>query len=486
MNGRSFMPIYSTPGIRDEKGWKFRVPRMGSIRVRNYASEIAALLDLAQGHETAPSIVERMRRLGYDPVLAKELIKNLTSLGVLRDSATLSSDAKALAALMGQLGPGKPVEWVRLKPTTPDLDFYQAVARWGVLEPVFSKADNRLAGGIARSTDMASIKAIAEAFERYVFGRVRVDAQAPAAKLTEPWLEPGAIAPLTDKQYAKLPYLDKFDIHKPLQWVRGLRYDGSSILVPVDLVFSQPKSGNRKPIVGANSSGMAAHVTVKEAARLGLLELIERDALMRVWFSKQPPRRIALSALPPHQQNRAEYWQQRGKKFEVLDLSHDGIAIALVVVRSADGGYPYMASGAAASTESFVAAVDKARQEAEAAFAFEYLRESKPKAILPEQIKSADDHGMLYCYNTYASEVEWLWSREPTRRLPRVTPGRDIEKLYKPITVRLTTDDDFLQVVRVLCPRLVPIAFGFGNEYISHPALGGVRVRESSVPHFFA
>ena len=170
--------------------------------------------------------------------------------------------------------------------------------------------------GKARSTGLARLRALAEGFERYASGVARVDREASAAELSQlrvSWLDPRQVAPLSKEQYAKLTRLQPFRTTDILQWVAGRRAgSGESILVPVDLAFYplQTSRYGRKPVSLASSNGVAAYTDEAGAVERALLELLERDALIRNWFHRDPPPRIPSELLPYHWQRRTEYWKR--------------------------------------------------------------------------------------------------------------------------------------------------------------------------------
>ncbi|MEK7602966.1 MAG: YcaO-like family protein, partial [Patescibacteria group bacterium] len=433
-----------------------------------------------------------------DEKLAKELKlplseRPLITLAIGRTEVSIADPDffKTLLELESYVGQDKPIEWSRVNAHSKvarSLDFYHATAKYRPPSIIYPVDSVLYASGSARSINLARIKSIAEGYERYTAGRLKFDVVSAADTLEEEWLSPENVKPLSDIQYRQQPHLEKFDPKKQIQWIRGQKVNGSSILVPVDLVF-YPLNGvllGRKNIVENDSSGMAAHTDYEEAVNRGLLELIERDATMKLWFSHRSPNRIAHDILSKHLQKRCEYWKNQGKEVEILDLSHDGIAIVNVIIRSPDGAYPYMVSGAAASNETFEIAASKAYQEAEIGFTNAMFAEKKQDWVEPENVHSPEDHGRFYYYDYKKSEVEWLWAGGISIKKPEVELNSNIFDRYNSaVVVRLTDDNEAIHVVRVLCPQLVPINFGFGNEYFSHPSTQLSNFNRA-VPHFFA
>jgi thiazole/oxazole-forming peptide maturase SagD family component len=416
-----------------------------------------------------------------------EYERPLISVGIGKKSVEIydSTDMKQIENLVGTDKPVKSVS-IDLDPETSEIiDFFRATAvytRWN--------NDTRLlSSGTARSMDEAKIKAIAEAYERYKGSAVFWDITAPASKLTEQWLDPGNVMPLTAEQIGSSELLMPFDPDKELNWIRATHADGMEILVPIDLVFYPIAESliNRKLVSDTTSSGMAAHPDEQEAIKRATLELIERDATMRLWFSKQSPNRINTEALPEYIKRRQDFWIKHNRKLEILDLSTKGVAVAHAIIRSTEKdqelAYPFFVNGAAASNTSFEEAALKAVYEAENILVSASYFKDMPK-ITPKDVRSPEDHGRLYYYEDYKNEIEWLWQGPIVDSIPE-TDSRSVVDKYNPLVVKLSQDSEYLKVVRVICPELVPISFGYGNEYYSHPAAGNPSLKPGQ-PHFFA
>ncbi len=384
------------------------------------------------------------------------------------------------------VGGSKPIEWVKIDLESEGasyMDFFRAFAQY---HPIGNSQKELYSSGTARSMEMAKIKSIAEAYERYMAGKVRWDVVAKAEDLSEPWMHPAELMPLTLQQLEDLPHIAEFHKDQTIQWTRAHYKNGESVLVPIDLVF-YPIDENaigRKIVADVTSSGMAAHPSLEEATERATLELIERDATMRLWFSKKSPDRIDASILPDHIRGRVQFWHEHGRAVDVLDLSTNGVAISHVIIRSENGEFPFFVSGAAASSESFEVACEKALQEAENLF-MGAINSRGISKIKPEDVKTPEDHGRLYYYEDYKDKIEWLWRGPLVKQVPDTDRSTNVIDKYNPLVVKLTQDNQYLQVVRVLCPALVPISFGFGNEYCSHPAIG-LTAHQTRSPHFFA
>ena len=405
------------------------------------------------------------------------------------DHATTGQQLMALRRAL--VGKGKPLQraWLALglRPEEEPFPFFSANAR--AHRPGKDRRDIT-PSATGSSADEALLKAIAEAYERHATGLLRVELSAPAGTLTrrgESWLDPRDLTPLTQAQYASRPDLQPFDARRSWQWVRGRQLASNApVWVPVDLVFSglSPRRLGRRPCLQATSSGVAAGLSQEEAAERALLELIERHALMRSWFQRKPPARIAPSALTYHCQRRIAYWREQHRNIHVLDLSSLGIAVAAVIMVS--DSYPCFVAGAAASTGSFGGAAIKALRETELQLASLTMR---PKAdpVDPKDVRSIADHARLYLWPGHLARLSWLWAGKEIKTVPE--PSANITSLYQKlgvIAVELSLAASPLKVVRALSPSLIPLSFGYGLTHHTHPAAGHVSPDSLQIPHYFA
>lgn len=393
------------------------------------------------------------------------------------------------------VGPNKPVRYVRMsnggQPEKGET-FFAAAALYkpSPNQDTQRSYKQRFTGGTATSAALAQVKAIAEAYERYASSLVRVDRTDKAADLDEQWLDPREIAPLTGSQFQELPFLQPFNPDIPWEWVRGeVVCSGETVWVPVDLVFYPLNNHTfgRKLAHEASSSGVAAYTDEENAVTRGLLELVERDLIMRNWFVRESPRRILQDCLPFHWRRRAEYWQTQGREVHVLDFSAYGAVVVNVVIVSS-GSFPCFVNGSAASVTSFDEAVAKAFHEAELGL-IQALKFPKHRQIQPTQVVNPMDHAKLYAHPKHLGNLAWLWAGEETDSIPApVASINDLLNRFQAVMVRLSPEHAPLHVVRVLSRHLVPISFGYATEHHTHATIQSERVHEDSLrlPHYFA
>jgi ribosomal protein S12 methylthiotransferase accessory factor len=334
--------------------------------------------------------------------------------------------------------------------------------------------------------NVAMIKAIAEAYERYASGNYKIDREGAASELGAAWLDPRLVRPLTDEQLENNPHMQPFDESSKIDWVEGKKA-GERILVPIDMAYYplNPHILDRALVAEADSSGVAAHTNEGTATRLALFELIERDAMMRNWLSQQSPDRLDGNLLPSHVQKRLEYWKERGYDMHVLDMSGDTAVIQTLLVNQ-KMEYPYFVNGAAASLE-YDQAINKSLEEAELGLAHA-LSDATHERIEAADVRNPAHHGQFYYSPENAKYISWLWQGKVKDSLRNIDKDLDIIDRYTPIVVKLNSSEEPLSVVRVIAPSLVPINFGTGTEYFSHQSSGVTQKPDhvGKAPHYFA
>jgi thiazole/oxazole-forming peptide maturase SagD family component len=348
-----------------------------------------------------------------------------------------------------------------------------------------STSNGQVTSGISTSWADAKLKAVAEAYERQRSAELRIDTRAPANQLGSAWVDPRVAAPLTDAQYQHLTHLQPFDENLEIEWVRGTDRHGHEVFVPIDLVFYPIHNLGRKKVVDTCSSGFATYSTYEEAVRRGLLEVVERDALMRNWYEKMSPPRLDFDTLPVYLQKRVRYWQERGREVYVLDLSQMGVIVIEVVIISND--YPSFVSGAASSLDNFKEAAIKALYEAESRL-IHGLNDSSERVIKPEEVHAVLEHELLYAQSKdYHEYVEFLFNGELTRSRPTAHATiNSLEEALEPVVVDVSEEGSPLHVVKVLSTKLIPISFGYGADHYTHYTLSEKTRNNPTLPHYFA
>lgn len=345
--------------------------------------------------------------------------------------------------------------------------------------------NNQIASGISTSSFDAKLKAIAEAYERQRSSCVRWDIKSQAIALTEAWLDPRVFSPLDDSQYENLEHLQKFNERLEIEWIRGTGFDGRTVFVPIDLVFYPINEIGRKLVVDTCSSGFASFTDYGGAVERGLLELIERDCLMRNWYTKSSPNILDSSVLPVHLRNRIDFWSGLGREVIVLDISRSGAIVIEVIIKSNE--YPCFVSGAACSLGDFADTSIKAFWEAESRLIYG-LNEGCSRGIEPNEVRDVLDHELLYTQSTkYHDQIRYLWEGRVVQDIPNTSTAiEDLKRMFEIVVVDVSETNSLLKVVKVLSDKLIPISFGYGTGHYMHNSLDEFKKESQDYPHYFA
>ncbi len=187
--------------------------------------------------------------------------------------------------------------------------------------------------GAGMTLDAATSAAVGESFERYAcclpppggliagsYAEVRHRGDA------EP-VEPDRWALFDPTQEGKVPF-PVFDERTPVTWARGWSLTRQRArLVPACLVYFGPDAdlcpAGCVPIAPAVSTGAACDATAGGATLRGLLELIERDAVLIHWRNRITARRIRIDPASPFAADFAEVFARPGLDYALYDVSLD-------------------------------------------------------------------------------------------------------------------------------------------------------------------
>ena len=249
----------------------------------------------------------------------------------------------------------------------------------------------------------AEVRALAEAYERHTAGRV-VREDVVVSSLVD--LGPDAVHPDTIVAYREWqlqmhPSLVRFDSAQPRLWVKMVNLEDRIRWMLADLVFYPFGKAGTQLHSHANSSGMAAHVTAESAVKNAWAELLERDAFMRRWLSRQSPPQVLIDL--PLVEGEA-YLQDLTKRGWTVALLALGQSLEPIV-----GALAYRANqlsfGAAAADNPRIAA-EKALREAWSIV----VNEGDDAAPVAAEVRSPADHRRLYLYGDNADSASFLWA----------------------------------------------------------------------------
>jgi len=348
--------------------------------------------------------------------------------------------------------------------------------------------------------EAAEAASIGEALERYSASFVPADGLVVCAAddLVEA-VDPGRFALFHETQFAdpEFPF-QPFRGDTVVSWVAGFSMPGGRLVyLPAQLVFMAwgrwPSS--EEPIAYTTSSGLACAPTLEEALLAGLLELIERDAVMLAWYGRLSLPRLDWSHDPELVRLDARYFAPTGLRYSAVDLSgFFGVPTVLGVVHGPPGVLGALGVGAA-SAPTVAVAWRKALAEAFAVrrwvrdHAAERPEEAERAAA---EIRGFDGHTMFYAHPDRAARAAFLDSAPERRDTRDVTPleGSNVLERIQAACDRLAqrgvsayavdvTSPDIrsacFHVVRVIAPELCPLDVIERARF-----LGGFRLYEAA------
>lgn len=335
-----------------------------------------------------------------------------------------------------------------------------------------------------RDTDpwMAYIKSAAEAVERQgfressplVFGKIGSVANA---------LSPDSFVRYskTQLQSPSFPF-QAFDTNQSYAWVTGVRQaTGEQVRVVSDLVHPR-QSVRHEGVLGPKitaptSSGCAAHTDWDEAKARATLELIERDAIMRHWFTQQPGTAVIPDTLPASIQQRLASMQDAGCRAGILWLESPYVPCFLAWAQHEEQGFTAVGGGSGLDT---AAAVNSALGEVET-LVFAHLNEGFKDKAKPETVREPLDHANLYGQKRYFRRADGVLHAQRSVDFASVaqTAPASIDELYSklaeedrsPVFFDITPERPYIdqgrtviRVCKALIPQLIPLSFGYGLE----------------------
>jgi ribosomal protein S12 methylthiotransferase accessory factor len=356
--------------------------------------------------------------------------------------------------------------------------------------------------GKGRTLREAMVGAVGEALERYCAYWIDPNRQ---HRDTYKGLGPRAIDPSDFVLYSPAQYRQPhfpfapYSGDTPLSWVEANSLTrGITVLVPTIMTYLRPAwESPAEHLLEPTSNGLAAGPTLPFALLSGLYEVIERDAFLVTWLRKVPPRVLHVSAAMPFARAIIDHYQRHGVSIYVLALQSDIQCHVIMTVAVADGPEvgPAAVVGLGCDLDP-VAAIDKSLMELCQARPGEAVRfaQGLSEGLTPSTVVEIQDHSGLYHSRDFLPALEWLWrgaTQSAAVDLPSYGSGnveqnisvlvREVESVGgEAVYVDLTSSDVEsvgVHVVRVLCTRLQPIAFGYGLDRLAGPRLLDATVR---------
>ncbi|WP_193768987.1 YcaO-like family protein [Metasolibacillus meyeri] len=253
-------------------------------------------------------------------------------------------------------------------------------------------------------------------------------------------------------------------------WIEGFdELKNISVWVPTDLVYLLPNQHNSFPIRDIISTGLATGPTLLDAKINGLLECIERDAIVIMWQNKISFPKIKLDSIKSDLvKSKIKYMNQQGLDVVILDISTD-IPIPVYFCIIKNSSIPYFSVGAGAHFKDEIA-LESAFKEAITTYNGNVIRSFNSDSTfnMPMDLgsfKDMDEHSDLYSDNDFKDSLIFLEQGEEidfTAKDNRITTYTEllahlITLNIDYFTVDLTTrdlKDASLHVVRSITPQL--------------------------------
>ncbi len=155
----------------------------------------------------------------------------------------------------------------------------------------------QIAGGADSSRDIAYIKTIGEAIERYcaAFIDKKDIVTSSYSKLKGKKLSPEEIELFDDLQYNTLPFI-KFTKDTITNWVECEEISSKEkVYVPAFLVYLPYTTKSHQTFCPTYSTGLSFSSSKEKAILGGIYEVLERDAYTIFWLNKVPCNRIKIT-----------------------------------------------------------------------------------------------------------------------------------------------------------------------------------------------
>ncbi len=341
--------------------------------------------------------------------------------------------------------------------------------------------------------EAAEAAAIGEALERYSGSYVPTEriVFASADELGPTAVDPERFALFTPAQYASPAFpFRPFRRDTLVGWVDGFAIpSGEPAHLPAQLVFMpwRRRSVDETRIGHATSSGLACAATIEEAVLTGLLELVERDAVMLTWHNRLSLPLLDWSADPELTGLDRRYFAPSGLRYSAVDLSAMlGVPTAFGVVHGHPGSRGALGVGAASAP---TVAVAWRKALAEAFSVHRWVRDQAlehPDRLggRAAEIDSFDGHTLYYATEERARLAAFLDASPERRPVGAVAPleGANVLELIEAIARRLAahgvsayavdvTSPDVraggLRVARAVAPELCPLDVVEGARFLA-------------------
>lgn len=285
--------------------------------------------------------------------------------------------------------------------------------------------------------------------------------------------------------------------------------DGTESPYPADwaCLNHEPGEGEAR-IAHPISTGLAAHSDLAEAIWRGYCEVVERDAMMTMWWLNRPVRRLVLPgnlrALPGPLADRLSRIARAGKRAELYEIGTEkGLPCLFAILLSPS--YPHAVAGASAGPDP-VAAVCKALDETvsvrltmpvdpgplseEMRGRFDWVVSLHHHAVLYADRNGARSLPALLGRNAEDTPAEAVLERSGTapkglrglKTLARRRAGEGFDMLWMDVTCGEA--EGRYHVVKVVVPQMQPLSQAHACRWLGSARLAALAGRALEIADF--
>lgn len=351
-----------------------------------------------------------------------------------------------------------------------------------------------LAQGTGFSLRDAQMRAVFESLERY-------------SALSPPQVPPDAVCSSRNIEPGLLAFpMDKIDADSIRNWYQVHDLDGKFKLVPEQYIYINPKSASLR--TDLTTSGCAAHTQPEAAMLNGLLELLERDHILRHWLSGEGRPHIRVDTIPPRIRTEVRRLESLGFEVLLIDCSViEEVFVVEAVLWSHSDERPsvIVTSGASHLLEE---AISRAVRELMGTLVVAKMTQGWATRRDPEavEITSGEDHFYFYqnpsrkeffhhyleasSYkdaNENASKAEDWDTEVILQRIHRQLKTQGIDSWFADLTPTFCRERGVF-IYRCICPSLIPLTFGSGKPSLPKAMWRPVQITPVvlNVPHPFS
>jgi len=212
--------------------------------------------------------------------------------------------------------------------------------------PVCAMAQVRGVCGYGKGITQAAalVSALGEALEQYAARQVPRGAliRAPFCKVMAQAFDPRWLCLYARRQYQRPGFpFSPFDAGRPMLWTQGWWLDTQeAVLLPAAATYLSCALEREDALCQTTSNGLAAGVSLQDAASRATLELYERGEFLRAWITCQPGELVDVDSLDPEYTLLVEAMQSRGSTLAPSVKNSPSRNVIFQVSRSSETSSP--------------------------------------------------------------------------------------------------------------------------------------------------